>query len=78
MYFTYIIESQSTARWYDGHTENIDRRIHEHNTNHTKSTRNIDPWKIIFIRPFPSRQDAANFEMKLKVTFALMFFFQIL
>ncbi len=66
MYFTYIIESQSTARWYYGHTDNIDRRIHEHNTNHTKSTKNKGPWKIIFIRSFPIRQGACNFEFKLK------------
>ncbi|WP_165824130.1 GIY-YIG nuclease family protein [Pseudochryseolinea flava] len=34
-YYTYIIFSETTNRYYIGHTENLDNRLHEHNTGET-------------------------------------------
>jgi putative endonuclease len=47
----YILESEKNGRYYIGSTDNIDRRLHEHNLGKVTSTRNTKPWKVkIFIK----------------------------
>ena len=65
-YFTYIIESLVDHRWYIRHTNDIDRRLGEHNLGQNKSTKGKGPWKLIFLRGFSSNSDANKFEIKLK------------
>ena len=65
-YYTYIIESITNQRWYIGHTNDIDRRLSEHNSGQNKSTKGKGPWKLIFLRTFDNNLDANKFELKLK------------
>ena len=65
MFYTYIIESPS-GEWYYGHTNELEQRLHRHNTNQNKSTRYKGPWKLIFRRPFDSKLEANRFELYLK------------
>jgi predicted GIY-YIG superfamily endonuclease len=37
-FHVYILRSQTTGRFYVGHTENLVKRIFEHNNNRTPST----------------------------------------
>ncbi|AFN75052.1 hypothetical protein MROS_1819 [Melioribacter roseus P3M-2] len=43
-FFTYIIFSPSKNRFYVGSTNDIQRRLNEHNSGQTKSTRPGKPW----------------------------------
>ena len=46
----YILESERNGRYYIGSTDNIDRRINEHNLGKVTSTRNMKPWVLkVFI-----------------------------
>ena len=65
-YYTYIIESVISQRWYIGHTHDIDRRLVEHNSGENKSTKGKGPWQLIFLRSFNNNLDANRFELKLK------------
>ena len=65
-YYTYIIESITNQRWYIGHTNDIDRRLSEHNSGQNKSTKGKGPWKLIFLKRFDSNLDANRFELRLK------------
>ena len=65
-YFSYIIESEKSKRWYYGHSIDLERRVIEHNTGQTKSTKNKGPWKLIFKRQFDSKLEAIKFELELK------------
>ena len=65
MYFTYIIQSNKNNTWYYGSTDNLDRRLYEHNAGQNKSTKNKGAWKLILKRPFESRLEALRFELKL-------------
>lgn len=65
-YYTYIIESITNQRWYIGHTNDIDRRLSEHNSGQNKSTKGKGPWKLIFLRSFNNNLDANKFELKFK------------
>lgn len=66
IYYTYIIESQSSSNWYIGHSDNTDRRLVEYNAGQNKSTRGKGPWKLIFLKSFNSKIEAIRFELKLK------------
>ena len=66
MYFTYIIESLGSGQWYYGHSNDVERRLDEHNSGQNKSTRSKGPWKLVFKRMFESRIEASRFELELK------------
>ena len=66
MFSTYILESEESGRWYIGHYNDPQRRIQEHNSGHTKSTKNKGPWRLIFNKEFKSKKDALEFEFILK------------
>ncbi|WP_397546319.1 GIY-YIG nuclease family protein [Rhodothermus marinus] len=65
-FFTYVLQSKTTGRLYIGHTQNLQRRLHEHNAGQTRSTRNRGPWQLIFARSFNTRAEAVRFERQLK------------
>ena len=65
MFYTYIIESVSKS-WYYGHTNNVELRLHQHNTGQSKWTKGKGPWRVIFLRPFASNLEANRFELYLK------------
>ena len=65
-YVVYILESQSNGRLYIGFTNNLDRRIGEHNAKQTKSTRNKGPWNILYAREGLTKPEAMLLEQKLK------------
>ena len=67
-YFVYILKSQKILKWYIGHTNNIQRRLSEHNSGQNKSTKTGVPWKLIFLREFRTNIEANGFEIELKRT----------
>jgi len=66
IYYTYIIQSLRSARWYYGFTNEPTYRLDAHNSGLNKSTANRGPWKFIFLRPFNSKHEARLFEIHLK------------
>jgi putative endonuclease len=69
-YFIYILKSDSTSRYYIGHTDNLDRRISEHNnpdyhgTQYTK--RHAGPWTCVYTETYETRAKAIQREKELK------------
>jgi putative endonuclease len=66
LFHAYILKSESTGRFYVGHTENLTKRIFEHNNNRTASIKNRGPWKLFHSEVFPTRSDAAKREREIK------------
>ncbi len=62
----YILESQKNGRYYVGSTDNIERRIFEHNMGKVFSTRNLRPWVCKKFIECNSLTEARSFEYKLK------------
>lgn len=56
----------SNSRFYIGSTNNLERRIQEHNSGKTISTRYILPVKVVFRQEFESLTKARRIERKLK------------
>jgi putative endonuclease len=66
LYFTYIIESHRTGKWYYGSTADPQERLNYHNKGWNRSTKGRGPWKLIFLRQFSTEQEAREFEFHLK------------
>ncbi len=65
-YYTYILYSNKLDKYYYGQTNNLLRRIEEHNSGVTKSTKAGIPWEIVFSKSFKSRTEAVQLEQRLK------------
>ncbi len=67
MWFVYIVEC-SDKSLYTGITNNVERRLTEHNTSRrgAKYTRSRRPVKLIFATPVNSRSAALKLEYKIK------------
>ena len=51
---------------YKGSTDNLDKRILEHNQGKVKSTKGWRPWTLVHLEIFNSREEAYNREKQLK------------
>jgi len=67
MHFVYLLQHSKTFEKYIGQTDDIKRRLGEHNSGlQTSTRRKSGEWKIIYIEIFRSKQDALFREKKLK------------
>ena len=58
--------SPGTLKTYVGYTNNIENRLHMHNSNKgAKSTKGYK-WLLIYSKKFKSKSEAMSFEYKLK------------
>jgi putative endonuclease len=70
-YMVYVLRSESTGRFYIGHTDNLARRVSQHNdpeyhgSKHTK--RNKGPWICVYKEEFINRSEAVKREKELKM-----------
>ena len=66
MYFTYVLRSLKDGRLYKGCTNDIDRRLAEHNAGHTKSTSGFRPWEVAYFEKFETEKEARKRELYFK------------
>ncbi len=66
MYFVYILKSSQNGTLYIGFTENITRRLREHNDGISPSTKRYIPWKLVYCEIYSNREDAKEREKKIK------------
>jgi len=64
--FVYILYSQKLKKYYIGSTNDIQRRLYEHNIGHSVYTKNGVPWEIVLSKEFDSLQSARSEERRLK------------
>ena len=65
-YKVYVLQSQKSGRLYIGYTKNMERRLEEHNSGQTTSTRNKGPWELLIAQKVSSKEEAMGLERKLK------------
>jgi putative endonuclease len=65
-FYTYILESSTTGRFYIGSTGNLEERIFQHNKGYNKSTKGGITWRLIHYFSCSTRSEAFKLEMKLK------------
>jgi putative endonuclease len=66
MFFVYIIRSIKTKKYYVGCTNNIERRLQEHNSNKTFSLKNQGPFELIYKEEYSTLKEARKRERQIK------------
>ena len=66
MYFIYVIQSLSHDNRYVGSSNNISKRLKEHNLGKCRYTKGRRPWNLVYNESFPSRSEAIIREKFLK------------
>ena len=57
-YYAYVLRSLVEGRLYKGHTEDIKKRLEEHNLGKSKSTKGYLPWELVYLEKFETRKEA--------------------
>jgi len=66
VFHTYIIFSEKLNRYYTGSTNNLTRRLVDHNRGKTPYTRTGMPWKLVYAEKFRDKSSAYQREMEIK------------
>lgn len=73
MKFVYIIQSEKDESYYVGITENIEKRLEEHNSGSSKYSSVKRPYKMIWYCGFQNNEKAYEFERYLKAGSGMAF-----
>ena len=69
-FWVYIIQSETTGRYYCGQSSDVERRLRQHNDPEyrlSKTTKRLEgPWKLVWTQKTSSRAEAMTMEKKLK------------
>ena len=57
-YFVYILKSLIADISYVGFTNNIERRVKEHNSGKSSFTKKFVPWELIYKEELPDKKTA--------------------
>ena len=66
MYSLYLIESETSGKYYIGQTADLQQRLIDHNGNRRRYTHGKGPWILIGYKSFKSRSEAMLEEQRLK------------
>jgi len=65
-YNLYIIYSIKLDRYYIGHTEDLEKRIIQHNTGMSAYTSKANDWVLKYVERYETREKARSREMEIK------------
>ena len=66
MFYTYVIKSELTEKYYVGSCSNIENRLKQHNRGQTKTTRYKGPYKLSYKEEFATKTEALKREKQIK------------
>ena len=66
MYYTYILKSKKDGKLYTGYTNDLRKRILQHNTGKSTYTKGRGPFVIIYYEACVDKEDARSRELYLK------------
>ena len=65
-FHVYILQSETSKRYYVGQTQDVKSRLAYHNANYSKSLKNRGPWDLVYQEEFASRAEAMRRERQIK------------
>ena len=66
IFYTYIIKSEADGSFFYGQTNNLLRRLNQHNKGLEEATRSDRPWVLVAYKEFDTRSGSMSFERRLK------------
>lgn len=67
MFYVYIIKSKKDNGFYTGSTNDLKRRMKEHNNGLVLSTKSRTPFELVYYEAYKSESDARHREKNLKL-----------
>ena len=67
MFYVYILKSRKDGKLYIGYTNDLKRRVEEHNSGKNLSTKFRRPFELIYYEAYKSKEDAEHREDMLKL-----------
>lgn len=67
MFYVYLLRSMKNGSLYIGHTNNLSRRLLEHNSGANQSTKNRGPFDLVYYEAYKALEDAKHREEMLKL-----------
>ena len=68
MYFVYLLKSKKSKKLYLGYTNNLRKRLAEHNQGLSPATKPYCPWRLVYYEACLTLSDAERREQYLKTT----------
>lgn len=69
MFYVYVLRSQKDKKFYTGYTANLEKRLLEHNSGLSASTKYRIPFDLVYFEACLNQQDAIHREKYLKSTY---------
>jgi len=66
-FYVYILQSRKDGEFYIGSTNDLQRRVKEHNAGKVRSTKARIPFELLYYEAYRSEKDARERERKLKL-----------
>ena len=66
MFYAYILKSKKSGRLYTGYTEDLRKRLKEHNRGESTYTKHRGPYELIYYEACLNKEDAKAREKYLK------------
>ncbi len=65
-HFVYILQSEKTLGYYVGSSFDPEKRLIQHNSAKSKSTKHGIPWKLVYTEKFDTKSEAVKREYEIK------------
>jgi len=66
MYYVYVLQSLVNFRYYVGQTNDLERRLLEHNSGFSKYTSFTRPFKLVYFEKYETLTEARKREKQIK------------
>ncbi|WP_414684717.1 GIY-YIG nuclease family protein [Mucilaginibacter sp.] len=66
MFYTHILQSEKSGRYYIGHSADLEARLQRHNTGKVKATKNKGPWVLKHYEQYDTKGEANSPELYIK------------
>ncbi len=65
-YLVYILQSLKDNTYYKGYTEDVEKRLLQHNNGESHYTRTKMPWKLVYLAEYNTKREALITEKQIK------------
>jgi len=66
MFYTYILYNDHINKYYVGSTNNLERRLQDHNRGKDRYTRQAKEWSLVYFEKHETRSQAVTRESQIK------------
>ena len=66
MFWVYVLKSQDHNKFYTGQTDNLERRLQEHNEGKSIYSRRYRPWRVVYTETYGTAVEAISREQYLR------------